>query len=190
MFREMLLIHRNQIVFPNRRCMLGFSGFSGTKFSTREFVLQEMGIEAGGLEECKDKMVHVSFALGFLKSHLALSSGMAEHKDSHQPSRNQILTREGNTGGIGRDLKRSSSPALEKVQKNKAKKAPKNLSFRSTSVSANIRSPMNQSCIACSLMECVFTRLAKWKWNLQADWKLGLQSNLIDALRGTFEAVS
>lgn len=103
--------------------MPGFSGFSGTKFSTREFVLQGMEIEAGGLEECKGKMVHVSFVLGFLKSHLALSSGMAEHKDSHQPSRNQILSREGKAGGTGRDLKRSSSPALEQVQKKQNKKA-------------------------------------------------------------------
>lgn len=90
-FREMLLIHRNQTECPHRCCVPGSSGFSGTKCSTRNFVLQGMGIEAGGLEECEDKMVHVSFVLEFLKSHLALISGMAEHKDSHLPSESQIL---------------------------------------------------------------------------------------------------
>lgn len=93
--------------------MPDFSGFSGTKCSTGESGLQRMGIEAGGLEECKDKMVHVSFVLGFLKSHLGLISGMAEHKDIHQPSWNQdTYPGRKHTGGTGRDLKRSSSPAL------------------------------------------------------------------------------
>lgn len=50
MFRAMLLIHRNQIVFLNRCCMLGFLGFSGTKCSTGESRLQGMGREAGGIQ--------------------------------------------------------------------------------------------------------------------------------------------
>lgn len=43
----------------------------------------------GNLEESKDKMVHDSFVLGFLKSHLALIFGKEEHKDIKQPSWNQ-----------------------------------------------------------------------------------------------------
>lgn len=171
MFREMFLIHRNQTVFPNRCCMPGFSGFSGTKFSTREFVLQRMGIEAGGLEECKEKMVHISFVLGFLKSHVALTSGMAEHKDSHQPSRNQILTWEGNTGGLEGTWRDHQARPYSKYKK--TKKSPEIYLFGSTSLSANIRSPMNKSCIARSLGECVFTRPGKVGMEFRGRLKAG-----------------
>lgn len=43
-----------------------------------------------------DEMVHVSFVQGFLRSHLPLISGMADHSDIHQDSQNH--TWEGKLG--------------------------------------------------------------------------------------------
>lgn len=42
------------------------AGFSGAKCCAREFLLQGTRIQAGAPKESKEKMVHISFTLGFL----------------------------------------------------------------------------------------------------------------------------
>jgi hypothetical protein len=68
MFREMLLIHRNQTLFPSRSLMPSLSEFSVTSCPTRLTIVQGAGIQAGSFKKSQDKVLHILFVFGFLKS--------------------------------------------------------------------------------------------------------------------------
>lgn len=132
MFTEMLLIHRIQIVFSNRRCMPGFSGFGGIRGSTMGFLLQMMRSQAGSVEEPQGwwNGTHVICpSISKISSGSYLWDGRAQRYLSTLLESNTYSTWEGNIGGW-KGPEEIVKPCLTASTKERKQKEMKNIRHR------------------------------------------------------------